>query len=162
LWEVPRFGDPAPVALVQSEFQEIQGQPSPDGRWLAYVSNESGRYEVYVRSLTGEGKWPVSTTSGLEPKWRRDGKEIFYLAADRSLMSVAVRSTASTFEVSTPTRLFETRMSTLPNTSYARNQYDVTPDGQRFLINQPWGDASASSITVVVNWQAALSARENR
>jgi hypothetical protein len=53
-------------------------------------------------------------------------------------------------------------MSTLPNTSYARNQYDVTPDGQRFLINQPWGDASASSITVVVNWQAALSARENR
>jgi serine/threonine protein kinase len=162
LWEVPRFGDPAPVALVQSEFQEIQGQPSPDGRWLAYVSNESGRYEVYVRSLTGEGKWPVSTTSGLEPKWRRDGKEIFYLAADRSLMSVAVRSTASTFEVSTPTRLFETRMSTLPNTSYARNQYDVTPDGQRFLINQPSGDASASSITVVVNWQAALSARENR
>jgi Tol biopolymer transport system component len=156
LWEVPRSGNRAPVALLTSRFWEIQGQPSPDGRWLAYVSNESGSYEVYVRSLSGEGKWRISAGGGLEPKWRRDGAELFYLAADRSLNSVPVRSTASTFDAGTPVRLFETRMSTIPNANYTRNQYDVAPDGQRFLINEPSGDASATPIMVVVNWPAAL------
>jgi Tol biopolymer transport system component len=155
LGELPRPGR-QPVALLQSEFQEIQAQPSSDGRWMAYVSNESGRYEVYVRSLHGEGKWPVSAAGGLEPKWRRDGKELFYLAADRSLMSVTVRDTGSTLELSTPIRLFETRMSTIPNTSFTRNQYDVTADGQRFLVNQPPTEAAPAPISVIVNWPAAL------
>jgi hypothetical protein len=112
---------------------------------------------VYVRSLTGEGKWPVSAAGGLEPKWRADGKELFYLAPDRSLMSVTLQSGGSALGVGTPTRLFETRLSTIPNSSFTRNQYDVTPDGQHFLINQPSGDASATPITVVVNWPAALN-----
>jgi Tol biopolymer transport system component len=155
LWELPRSGNRAPVALLQSTFWEIQGQPSPDGRWLAYVSNESGNYEVYVRSLSGGGKWTISSGGGLEPRWRHDGGELFYLASDRSLMSVVMRSTASTLEVGPPVRLLETRMSTVPNSSYTRNQYDVAPDGQHFLISQPSGEASAS-ITVVVNWPAAL------
>jgi Tol biopolymer transport system component len=157
LWELPGAGDPAPLACLRSDFQEIQGQPSPDGRWMAYVSNESGRYEVYVRSLNGQGKWPVSAAGGLEPKWRRDGRELFYLAADRSLMSVALRDTGPTLEIGTPTRLFETRMSTIPNTSYTRNQYDVTADGQRFLINQPPAEVSPAPISVIVNWQAAMT-----
>jgi hypothetical protein len=123
---------------------------------MAYVSNESGRYEVYVRSLTGDGKWPITATGGLEPKWRRDGKELYYLASDRSLMAVPVDGTSATFEAGAATRLFETRMSTLPNTSHTRNQYDVTPDGQRFLINQPFGETAASLITVVVNWTGLL------
>jgi hypothetical protein len=156
LWELPRAGGRAPLALLQSEFQEIQGQPSPDGRWIAYVSNESGRYNVYVRSLSGEGKWPVTAAGGLEPKWRGDGKELFYLASDRSLMAVTVNGRGSTFQVGTATRLFETRLSTLPNTSYTRNQYDVTADGQRFLINQPTGETSSSPIRVIVNWPAAV------
>jgi Tol biopolymer transport system component len=154
LWELPRSGNRAPVALLNSSFWEIQGQPSPDGRWLAYVSNESGNYEVYVRATNGEGKWPISSGGGLEPRWRSDSKELFYLAADRSLMSVVVHSTASTFAVGPPVRLLETRLSTVPNSSYTRNQYDVTPDGQRFLINQPSSETSAT-ITVVVNWPAA-------
>ena len=156
LWELPRDGDRKPVALLQTEFQEIQGQPSPDGRWLAYVSNESGRYEVYVRSVTGKGKWPVTATGGLEPKWQGDSKELFYLANDRRLMSVTLQRTDSGLRVGMPTRLFETRLSTIPNTGYTRNQYDVTPDGQHFLINQPSGDALAPPIAVISNWPAAL------
>jgi len=156
VWERSRAGSLSPVGLVQSRFWDIQGQPSPDGRWLAYVSNESGQYDVYVRSVTGEGKWTISSGGGLEPKWRRDSRELFYLAADRSLMSVAVHSTDSSLEVGRPVRLFETRLSTVPNANYTRNQYDVAPDGQRFLINEPSGDASASPITVVVNWPAAV------
>jgi hypothetical protein len=111
---------------------------------------------VYVRSATGKGKWSISASGGLEPKWRADGEELVYLANDRSLMSVTLQSGGSALGVGTPTRLFETRLSTVPNTGYTRNQYDVTPDGQHFLINQPSGDTSASPITVILNWPAAL------
>jgi hypothetical protein len=123
---------------------------------MAYVSNESGRNEVYVRPFaSGEGKSQVSVGGGIEPTWRSDGKELFYLAPDRNLMAVPIK-TGSTVEASAPVRLFETAMSSLIMPGYTRNQYVVTADGQRFLINLPAEGASPSPITVVINWTAAL------
>ena len=136
----------------------VQAQISPDGRWLAYASNESGRYDVYVRPFpSGDGKWLITPSGGSEPSWRRDGKELYYLAVDGSLMAVTV-TTTPTFQGTTPTRLFQTTMSTLVNTSFTRNQYVASSDGQRFLVNQPIGHPS--SIVVVVDWPAALKNRD--
>jgi serine/threonine protein kinase/Tol biopolymer transport system component len=145
-----------PVAHVKSEYSEGQAQLSPDGRWIAYVSDESGAYEVYVRAFpSGDGKQRVSIQGGMEPQWRADGKELFYLSTDRHLVSVAV-GVGSTLEAGLPTPLFETRMSNVLNPSYTRNQYVVSADGNRFLINQPASGAGAPPITVVVNWPALL------
>jgi serine/threonine protein kinase len=156
LWMLPSTADRTPVGVLRTTFQEGYARLSPDGRWMAYVSDESGRNEVYVRAFpSGDGKRQVSTQGGLEPMWRGDAKEMFYLAPDRSLMSVVVRG-GTTFEANPPTRLFETRMSVVSNPSYTRNQYVVSADGQRFLINQPDAGTPLSPITVVVNWQAAL------
>jgi Tol biopolymer transport system component len=145
-----------PVAHVASEYVEGQARLSPDGRWIAYVSNESGAYEVYVRAFpSGEGKQRVSIRGGMEPQWRADGKELFYLATDRNLLSVAVR-VGLILEAALPTPLFETRMSNVFNPSYTRNQYVVSADGNRFLINQPPSGAGQPPITIVVNWPALL------
>jgi Tol biopolymer transport system component len=139
---------------------ESGAQVSPDGRWIAYVSDETGRNEVYLRPFpSGEGTWRVSADGGIEPTWRRDGKELFYLGSDRSLMAVALKTDAAV-STSVPRRLFETRMANRTNLGYIRNQYVVTGDGQRFLVSQPAGEAFSSRITVVINWAAAL--RSNR
>jgi serine/threonine protein kinase len=156
VWMLPTVGDPTPVPVLRTEFQEGYARLSPDGRWMAYVSDESGKYEVYVRAFpSGEGKRQISTQGGLEPAWSGNGRELFYLAPDRSLMSVVVRL-GSTFETGPPSHLFETRMSAAFNPTYTRNQYAVSADGQRFLINQASPSAPLSPITVVVNWEAAL------
>jgi serine/threonine protein kinase/Tol biopolymer transport system component len=148
--------DAQPVAHLNGEFAEAQAQLSPDGRWIAYASNESGTFEVYARAFpSGEGKKRVSIRGGLEPQWRGDGQELFYLSSDRNLMSVAVRA-GLTLEASLPTPLFETRMATVFDPSYTRNQYVVSADGNRFLINQPASGERPPPITVVVNWPALL------
>jgi serine/threonine protein kinase len=159
LWILPLSGDRRPVPLFQEEFSEWEGQTSPDGRWIAYVSTETGQSEVYVRPFpSGGGKWKISAAGGTQPAWRRDGKEVFYLAQDGRLMAVDVRA-GSTFDPGRPSALFQTRMSPLLNRPGSRrNQYLVTADGQRFLIHQPpEGRPSSLPITVVVNWAAALT-----
>jgi hypothetical protein len=112
---------------------------------------------VYVSAFpSGEGKTLVSTGGGIEPAWRGDGKELFFVALDRSLMAVPV-TTSPAVRVGSPTRLFQTGMRGTLNTVYARNQYVVTRDGQRFLMDNQTGRTDPlSSITVVVNWRAAL------
>ena len=144
------------IPWIDSLFSEVQGQISPDGEWLAYVSNESGRSEIYVRPFpSGDRAWRVSSEGGLEPRWRLDGKELFYLALDGSLMAASVKRSPA-FEPARPVRLFETRMATVRNGWFIRNQYVVAPDG-RFLINQP-RDVGAA-ITVETNWTARLPRR---
>jgi Tol biopolymer transport system component len=156
LWVLPLSGDRQPMPFTRTGANESGAQVSPAGRWIAYVSDETGRNEVYLRPFpSGEGTWRVSTDGGIEPTWRRDGRELFYLGSDRSLMAVALKIDA-TVSTSVPTRLIETRMANRTNLGYIRNQYVVTSDGQRFLINQPAGDTSSSRITVVINWAAAL------
>jgi len=130
-----------------------QGQLSPDGRWVAYVSAESETSEVYLQPfMTGEGKWRLSTHGGIEPRWRGDGRELFYLAPDGTMMAVELRLGASV-EIGAAQRLFATQLSGNSTKVGGRNQYDVSKDGQRFLLNQPVG---TSAITVLVNWTALL------
>jgi Tol biopolymer transport system component len=124
-------------------------------RWIAYTADESGAPEVYVRRFPGGGaKWHVSTNGGAQARWRRDGKELFFLAPDGRMMAVDVTANASTFETGTPRVLFDTGI----RTSFAgrRNHYVVTRDGQRFLVNISAEDENSAPITVVLNWDAAL------
>ncbi len=107
---------------------------------------------------SGEGKWPISVDGGTEPAWRADGKELFYLAPDRYMMAVPITA-SSPLQPGTPQRLFEAPVSSNITSSYTRNQYIVTGDGQRFLINEPVGRTSFSAVTVVVDWIAALKNR---
>jgi Tol biopolymer transport system component len=161
LWALPLFGDKKPVLLLQTPFAEQQARFSPDGKWIAYISDESGTPEVYVQSFPPSGgKWQVSTNGGYTPRWRRDGKELLYLAPDRSIMSVNVRVAGPTFEVSSASVLFVAPVDAV--SIAATNRYDVTADAQRFLINAPADTIGDAAITVVVNWQAALAARERR
>jgi Tol biopolymer transport system component len=153
IWVLPLFGDGKPYPFLQTEFEESQGFFSPDGHWLAYTSNESGRNEVYVQTFpqTG-GKWLISSGGGGQPHWRGDGKELFYVAPDRTLMSVDVNAAAATFETSAPKPLFATQVSAYN----APNRYVVTADGQRFLVNSAAGEVNQTPITVVLNWTGSL------
>jgi Tol biopolymer transport system component len=158
---LPLTGDKKPIALVRSEFGKGTAQVSPDGRWLAYTSSESARLEVYVVPFaagTGKsavGKWQVSTAGGGQPRWRGDGKELFYIALDRKLMAVDVKAAATTFDRGTPHPLFESPSDT-PSIALYIWGYVPAPDGRRFLIDSAPGGSNASLLTVVVNWQAAL------
>ncbi len=154
LWILPMTGDRKTFPFLQTPFDETHGQFSPDGRWITYVSNESGQPEVYVQTFPPSGgKWQVSIGGGDQPQWRRDGKEIFYLGPDRKVMVVSVTAGAS-FQSGTPAALFQTRV--VPsNLTGARNNYAVARDGQRFLVNNIV-ENNASPITVVLNWTAGL------
>ena len=154
IWVLPMSGDRKPHVFLQTPFNEMQGKLSPDGHWMAYTSDESGMLEVYVRPFpAGAEKWAVSTNGGSEPKWRGDGKELFYLGADRKLMSVPIAA-GGTLEAGVPKALFETKVGSI-NPEY-RNQYAVSKDGNRFLINAVSAGASSPPITVVLNWTAGL------
>ena len=143
---LPLSGDRKPRPLLNSPFAETDGRFSSDGRWIAYTSDETGRQEVFVQPYPPTGpKWQVSVGGGNSPRWRRDGKEIFYFRLDYSRMAVEI-GTAHGFEPGVPTKLFETPLST---------GSDVTGDGQRFLINIPHGEQTAAPATVVINWTAA-------
>ena len=155
LWVLPLSGDRKPTPFVQTEFNEIQGRFSPDGRWVAYASNESGTYEVYVQSFPSPGgKTQVSINGGAQPQWRRDGKELFYLALDRKLMAVEVDGAGPMFVVGVPKPLFEAHVSAVfpSGTTY----YNVTGDGQRFLVNTLVGESAPVPFTIVMNWTAGL------
>jgi len=155
LWVLPMDGDRKPFPFIKAAFGVNQGQFSPDGRWVAYASNESGKWEVYVAPFPGPGGyWKVSTAGGSEPRWRRDGKELFYLAPDGKLMAVEVRPGA-TFEAGAGVPLFQTRRRE-PVSTADLFSYDVSPDGQRFLISTTVEDLTASPLTVVLNWTSDL------
>jgi Tol biopolymer transport system component len=139
--------------LLATESDEADAIFSPDGRWIAFQSDESGRYEIYVRSFpVSSGRWQVSTEGGLHPFWRADQKEILYQSPNGKLMSVDV-SASGEFESATPRVLFQMRPKNAPN----RN-FDVSPDGQRILVNTPAGDVGEQSppVILVQNWTSLL------
>jgi Tol biopolymer transport system component/predicted Ser/Thr protein kinase len=155
LWSLPLGGDRKPTPFLRSPFGVSHGQFSPDGRWVAYTSNESGRWEIFVAPFPGPGgNWRVTSAGGTEPRWRRDGKELFYLAPDGKLMAVEVRAGA-TFEAGAPTLLFQTRRR-VPVSATDLFSYDVSPDGQRFLVSTDVGEAASSALTAVFNWTLDL------
>ena len=161
LWTVGLTGEHKPAVFLQTPFIDVRPRISPDGRWLAYSSNESGRAEIYVTTFpNGSGKWQVSTAGGNFPRWRKDGKEIFYLSPDNAL-TVAVLSTAgATFQVSNVQRLFEIRpgQSGIAGQGVAQGgyAYDVSADGQRFLVNTLVEEDYTEPLTLLVNWPALL------
>ncbi len=142
--------------FLQTQFDEAVPQFSPDGRWLAYISNETGRHEVYVQSYPGPGgKWQISTEGGTEPAWNRNGRELFYRSGDR-MMAVDV-TTQPSFSVGKPRVLFEGKYAPAP---YPVTDYDVSPDGQRFLMVKPSEqEAATTQINVVLNWFEELKRR---
>jgi Tol biopolymer transport system component len=151
-----------PFPIVQTSFDETQGQFSPDGRRIAYTSNESGRDEVYARPFSDAGgKWQVSTGGGSQPRWRADGNEIFYVAADAHLMAVPIRATLEgrAIDAGTPLVLFPTHLANGSGISLtgwqSRALYAVTRDG-RFLMNVNAVAADIPPLTVVLNWAAGV------
>jgi len=152
IWVLPLGGDAKPYPLLQSEFTEEHVRFSPDGRFFAYMSNESGREEVYVQNFPpAGGKWQVSTGGGAQPHWRRDGQELYYIAPDRKLMVVSVKPGES-FQNGAPAVLFQTEVSNFTNS----NRYAVTADGQRFLVNSPVEANTLNPYTVILNWTSTL------
>ena len=145
---LPRSGNGEPIRYTPA----FDATLSPNGQWLLF-SSSFVRPEVFVQSVPRErgGRWQVSPAGGGNAVWRADGKEIFYLAADGRMMSVAVNSNESFFRPGTPKPLFQTRMA--PS---VLREYDVTRDGQKFLLNVPIEDAPTAPLTVVVNWMAGL------
>ncbi len=155
LFAVPVDSDRRPTPYLKGAFGVDQGQFSPDGRWVAYASNESGRWEVFVAPFPAPGgNWKVSSTGGSEPRWRRDGKELFYRDPDGKVMAVDVK-TGSTFEASVARSLFQVRRREHVATADLFS-YDVSADGQRFLVNTDVGEVTSPPLTVVLNWTAEL------
>jgi eukaryotic-like serine/threonine-protein kinase len=146
-----------PFPFVQTPFSEGLGRFSPNGRRVAYNSNESGRLEVYVVPFPmAGGKWQISTGGGEQPRWRRDGKELFYLN-ENVVMAAEVNSTGAAIQVGAVRRLFEVRRRTGGYRGFGiGGAYDVTPDGQRFLVNAVEQPAVPPPITVITNWMATL------
>lgn len=141
-----------PEPLVSTRFDEYGGRWSPDRRWLAYMSDESGRPEIYVRGTSsGGGRWQISTTGGDEPYWSRDGRELYYRNESR-LMVVAL-DTSTTFKPGTPMVLFDGVYNLRSDTGIS---YDLHPRGDRFLMVRLTDENVASTITVVMNWFADL------
>jgi Tol biopolymer transport system component len=153
LWAMDMIGQDHKARVVaNTPFEEVLAQFSPDGRWVAYQTNESGRFEIVVQPFPDAGgKWQVSTGGGVTPRWRADGKEIYFLAPDATMMAAPVTASGKTFESGTPMALFPTRILGGGAVSTNRPQYAVARDG-RFLINQPVKEAAATPITLLMNW----------
>ena len=154
VWILP-MKDGKPFPLFQTPFNEDTPHFSPDVRWIAYVSDETGRNEVYVTSFPRlNSKWQISTNGGSAPRWSRDGSELFYIAADGRLMSVPLKTGPDRFEWSAPRPLFGMP---LPGAAY-----DVAPSGDRFLVSMPTGDARLNELTVILNWHPQTPSKSAR
>jgi serine/threonine protein kinase len=147
IWVLPLMADREPFVFLQTQFNESHGQFSPDGRWLAYTSDESGRNEIYARPFPGPGgKWQISIAGGTLPRWGHDGRELFYLGEDDKLMAAEIKAAGSAINVTGVQPLFETQP------IRTGSVYDVFSDGKRFLVNTQIEPEVSSPITLVVNW----------
>ena len=159
MWVMPMTGDRKPSVIAKTPFREVWPVFSPDGRWMAYQSNESGRPEIYIRAFVapGEtgakapgGQWQVSTSGGIRPAWRSDGKELYYLDPAGAMMAAPITATASAIEPGAPVKLFPTRIFGGGVDAQQGPQYSVALDG-RFLINTEL-DVADAPITLLMNW----------
>jgi Tol biopolymer transport system component len=157
IWTLPLTGDRKPRPFLNNpSFSEYDARLSPDGRYLAYVSDESGRDEVYVQTYPDRSeKWQVSAHGGNDPRWNAGGHEMYYLSPDQQMMAVPVR-TVPKFDLGTPQSLFTARV-LFPGLQ--RSHYAVTADGQTFILFTPTANRTLPTTTVVVNWAAELGRR---
>ena len=163
IWIIPMAGDGKPRIFVRAPGAAYDGQFSPDGHWVAYVSRESGREEVYVvpfdaalvlktqpmQEVTITGKWQVSAKGGSFPRWRRDGQELYFVAPGHQFMAARIQAKTGTFSVLETTPLFRESL------AQAAAPYDVSFDGQRFVVNS-FGDTASLALTLVTNWKESL------
>jgi serine/threonine protein kinase len=161
IWAFQADGDQKPFPVLRTNFEERDGQFSPDGKWIAYQSNESGRVEIYVQPFSGRedkvsGKGQISTNGGAQVRWRPDGKELFYIALDGRLMAVSIRIApdSQSIDAGPPVALFPTRVGGAVQ-GISRQQYMVSPDGRQFLMNNVMEEV-ASPIAVILNWKPKL------
>jgi len=176
IWVLPLFGDRKPFSYLQTQFNEGAATFSPDGHWLAYQSDETGSFEVYLAPFPGGGgpppggpraakplgetgsgpqggKWQVSQGGGFQPEWKRDGSTLFYLAPTGKLMEVSVKEKGSAVEISLAHQLFQIALR--PSGAF-EGIYAVAPDGQRFLVNVLPQGSAAGPLTLLTNWTAGL------
>ena len=162
IWVLPLQGGGKPFPFLRTEFNEREGQLSSDGHWVAYQSDESGRFEIYVRPFSPDaggagasagGKWQISTDGGSDPRWRGDGKELYYLSPDRKVMAVEVAADPA-FHAGVPKALFQAPSASLQ--AAGLRQWDVTSDGARFLFTTPGAQAARAPFTVVLNWTSLM------
>jgi Tol biopolymer transport system component/predicted Ser/Thr protein kinase len=152
VWILSMGGDRRASPFATEALEQWDSRFSPDGRWVAYQSNESGRFEVYVRPFPGPGgQWHVSAAGGGHPRWNQDGKELYYLSLDNKILAVPV-NLGATFHAGSPQELFAVHPTSNPNSSV----YDVTADGQRFLINTVASEEGSPPLSLVVHWPALL------
>jgi Tol biopolymer transport system component len=148
--------DGQPKLLLQTKWVVRNAQFLPDGRWVAYATNETGNWEIFVSSFpSGAGKWQVLRGGGEEPRWRRDGKELFYLSPEGRITAVPVKAEGSNFESGSPVPLFQTRLRQ-PISAMDVVAYDVTADGQKFLVNTKVDESNAVPLSVILNWTAEM------
>jgi hypothetical protein len=157
IWVLPLTAGQEPSPFVQTRFDEREGQFSPDTRWVAYQSDESGRYQIYIRPFPGPGEpIPLTADGGTQPRWRPDGRELFYISPDERLMALPVELNVGGAppRVLAPVPLFQTQISGGVVPGANRQQYAVSADGQQFVMSIRQADAEAASpITVVLNWK---------
>ncbi len=168
LWTLELTGEHTARPLIESPFVSAAARLSPNGRWIAYFTNESNTIVVQPFPNVGQGKWQIGTHGGRDPKWRADGRELYYMTSDGDVMAVDVDPTADVFTSGPPHRLFATGITIAPPPAQADYYYDVTPDGQKFLLNEPTPAASSQTaqsaaaappelpLHVIVNWSAGL------
>jgi Tol biopolymer transport system component len=158
IWILPMDGDRKPYPLIHTAGDDFLARFSPDGRWIAYASDESGTQEVYVRSFTSDGhtgpdRERISSNGGSQPIWRKDGKELFYLSPKGEILAVPVNRSSMRLEFGSPTALFKTEA---PTPGRYLGTYDVTSDGQRFLLGEFAGEPGNASPTVILNWPGLI------
>jgi dipeptidyl aminopeptidase/acylaminoacyl peptidase len=154
LWFLPLTGVKTPKPFLVTKYNTGHARFSPDGHWVAYVSDESGRYEVYVQSFPELSRGTrISVNGGDRPEWRKDGKELYFIAPDRNLMAVAVNGTGPLFQVSPPQPLFQVNTAFA---DYSRQQYQPSPDGTQFLVNSRIEDTTPQVLNVLLNWTAQV------
>jgi len=148
IWTLPASGGGKPQALIDTPVDEYSPSLSPDGRWIAYASRESGRGEIYVQPFPGPGgKFQISSDGGDAPVWRKDGREVIFVGADGRIMA-APTQVAPSFEAGTPRAVFPEQLKT--------ERIGLSPDGQRFLVLLPLSQPAARTVRLILNWQAAL------
>ncbi len=152
IWILPLFGDNKPFPFIQNQYNLLTPTFSPDGKWIAYSSQESGRRQIFVSSFPGaNSKWQVSANGGGAPRWRADGRELFYLSEDNKLMAVEIQEKGGSLEIGSTQTLFPVSAS-----SSLLLPYDVTSDGKKFVIVVPVAGSGGEPITLVTNWVASL------
>lgn len=156
IWALPMFpdksGEQKPFPVIATNFVDVSPSFSPDGRWLAYATNETGRQEVYIQPFpNGAGRWQVSTAGGTRPNWRKDGKELFFFSPDQQIMAVDIGQKGASLQLGTPHALFKSS-----TVSASAGPYTVSADGKKFVMNTALPQSTTEPLTLITNWPAEL------